>query len=52
MEELMGVCDRIMVIHAGKIVADFGKSEYDQERIMNFALGGDGELGEWRQKQP
>jgi ribose transport system ATP-binding protein len=42
MEELMGVCDRIMVIHGGKIVADFGKSEYDQERIMSFALGGDG----------
>ena len=42
MEELMGVCDRIMVIHGGKIVADFSKGEYDQERIMSFALGGDG----------
>jgi ribose transport system ATP-binding protein len=42
MEELMGVCDRIMVIHTGRIVADFAKGEYDQERIMSFALGGDG----------
>jgi ribose transport system ATP-binding protein len=42
MEELMGVCDRIMVMHRGEIVADLGKSEYDQERIMNFALGGKG----------
>jgi ABC-type sugar transport system ATPase subunit len=42
MEELMGVCDRILVIHGGKIVAEFGKGEYDQERIMNFALGGNG----------
>jgi len=42
MEELMGVCDRIMVIHRGKIVANFTKGEYDQERIMGFALGGEG----------
>jgi ribose transport system ATP-binding protein len=42
LEELNGVCDRIMIIHRGKIVADIGKGEYDQERIMNFALGGTG----------
>jgi ribose transport system ATP-binding protein len=40
MEELMGVCDRIMIMHRGKIVADLGRGEYDQERIMNLALGG------------
>jgi ABC-type sugar transport system ATPase subunit len=42
MEELMGVCDRIMVMHRGTIVADLGRGEYNQERIMNFALGGKG----------
>jgi ribose transport system ATP-binding protein len=42
MEELMGVCDRIMVMHSGKIVGNLGRSEYDQERIMNLALGGKG----------
>jgi ribose transport system ATP-binding protein len=42
MEELMGVCDRIMVMHSGKIVGSLGRGDYDQERIMNLALGGKG----------
>ena len=42
MEELMGVCDRIMVMRGGKIVGDLSRGEYHQERIMNFALGGRG----------
>ena len=42
MEELMGVCDRILVMHRGQIVGALGRSEYHQERIMNLALGGRG----------
>jgi ribose transport system ATP-binding protein len=42
MEELMGVCDRIMVMHGGKIVGNLARGEYQQERIMNLALGGRG----------
>jgi ribose transport system ATP-binding protein len=42
MEELMGVCDRIMVMHRGKIVGDVARGEYHQEKIMNLALGGKG----------
>jgi ribose transport system ATP-binding protein len=40
MEELMGVCDRIMVMNKGKIVADIPKSEYSQESIISYAIGG------------
>jgi ribose transport system ATP-binding protein len=42
MEELMGVCDRIMVMNRGRIVGDIPRGEYDQERIMHLALGGEG----------
>jgi ribose transport system ATP-binding protein len=42
MEELMGVCDRILVMERGQIVGALGRSEYNQERIMNLALGGRG----------
>jgi ABC-type sugar transport system ATPase subunit len=40
MEELMGVCDRIMVMSKGKIVADIPKSDYSQEKIISYAIGG------------
>jgi ribose transport system ATP-binding protein len=41
MEELMGICDRIMVMSKGKIVAEVPKGEYNQEKIISYALGGD-----------
>ena len=40
MEELMGVCDRIMVMSKGRIVADIPKSDYSQEKIISYAIGG------------
>ncbi len=40
MEELMGLCDRIMVMSKGKIVAEMPKSEYNQEKIISYAIGG------------
>ena len=42
MEELMGVCDRILVMHRGEIVGTLSRGEYHQERIMKLALGGRG----------
>jgi ABC-type sugar transport system ATPase subunit len=41
MEELMGICDRIMVMSKGKIVAEIPKSDYSQEKIISYALGGE-----------
>jgi ribose transport system ATP-binding protein len=40
MEELMGICDRIMVMSKGKLVAEVPKSDYSQEKIISYALGG------------
>ncbi len=37
--ELMGICDRIMVVSHGKISGEFEYKEYDQESIMYCAMG-------------
>ena len=38
MEELMGICDRILVMKDGRIAGSLGKQEYAQEVIMALAL--------------
>ncbi len=40
MEELMGVCDRIMVMNKGRIAADIPRCDYSQEQIISYAIGG------------
>ncbi len=42
MEELMGVCDRILVMSQGQITAEIPRAEFDQERMMRYAIGGKG----------
>ena len=37
--ELFGVCDRILVIHQGRIVNEFLRSEFNQEAVMQSAFG-------------
>ena len=37
-KELMAVCDRIMVMSAGRVAATFGRSEWSQEKIMAAAF--------------
>lgn len=37
--ELLGVCDRIMVMHAGKIAGILNREEATQEKIMRLAIG-------------
>ena len=41
MEELMGICDRILVMHNNKITGEFMKNEFSPENIMKCALGGE-----------
>lgn len=41
MEELMGMCDRILVMCQNRITAEFTKPNFDQEKIMVAAIGGD-----------
>lgn len=38
MEELIGTCDRILVMKEGRITGEIGKEEFDQEAIIRLAL--------------
>ncbi len=37
-EELLGMCDRIMVMNQGALTAEFNRSEFDQSAILKHAL--------------
>ena len=41
MEELMGMCDRILVMQQQRIVADIPKDRYNSESIIQYALEGE-----------
>jgi ABC-type sugar transport system ATPase subunit len=38
MEELMGICDRILVMNNGRFTGEVKKGEFDQKLIMDYAL--------------
>jgi ribose transport system ATP-binding protein len=38
-EELIGVCDRILVIRRGEISGEFAREQFDREKILRAALG-------------
>jgi ribose transport system ATP-binding protein len=40
-EELLGMCDRILVMSRGEIRDSFERSEFDAERILRSAFGGE-----------
>ncbi|MCF0230378.1 MAG: sugar ABC transporter ATP-binding protein, partial [Parasporobacterium sp.] len=37
--EILGVCDRIVVMHEGTLMAILDRDEADQEKIMHYASG-------------
>ena len=39
MPELMGMCDRILVIHEGCLTGEFDRKDFDQQAIMRAAAG-------------
>ncbi|MEV9640760.1 sugar ABC transporter ATP-binding protein [Mammaliicoccus sciuri] len=39
--EVIGMADRVLVMHEGQLMADIPKVDMTQERIMHFATGGD-----------
>ena len=41
MEELLGMSDRIVVMHEGRTVGELARAEATQERIMMMATGGE-----------
>jgi len=40
MEELIGMCDRIIVMHQGEITGSHDRHEFDSERILESAMAG------------
>ena len=38
LEELVNLCDRILVMHNGEIVSRFAKKDFDKERILAAAF--------------
>jgi ABC-type sugar transport system ATPase subunit len=38
-EELMGLCDRILVMHRGRLQAQFDRSKFEREAILKAAFG-------------
>ena len=41
MPELLGMCDRILIMHGGSITGEMDRSEATQSRLMYYAAGGD-----------
>jgi rhamnose transport system ATP-binding protein len=39
MPEVLGVADRILVLHEGRLVAEFDRDEADEASIMRAAAG-------------
>lgn len=37
--ELLGICDRIVVMHEGTVSGEVSREEFSEERIMGFATG-------------
>jgi ABC-type sugar transport system ATPase subunit len=37
--ELFGICDRILVIHQGRIADEFTRQDFNQEKVMQSAFG-------------
>lgn len=44
MEELIGLCDRILVMRHGKLVDEVPRAEFNRERILRAALGNPAEV--------
>jgi ribose transport system ATP-binding protein len=40
LEELMGMCDRIVVMSKGEVQGTFGRDEFDRERTLHAAFKG------------
>ena len=40
MEEVIGISDRIAVMHEGKITGELSREEFSEETIMHLAVGG------------
>jgi ribose transport system ATP-binding protein len=51
-EELMGLCDRILVMNQGEIRDSMSRHEFDRERILRAALGAQPPLSDGKEGSP
>jgi len=40
MEEVLGMADRALVMHEGRLVGELNRSELNEEAVMHLATGG------------
>ncbi|MGH3076534.1 MAG: D-xylose ABC transporter ATP-binding protein, partial [Gaiellales bacterium] len=40
--ELLNLCDRILVMHEGRIAGEVGRDEFSEERVIALATGANG----------
>ncbi len=40
-EEVLGVCDRVLVLYKGEIIREFETDKTDKEEVMRYVLGGE-----------
>ena len=45
MEEVLGISDRITVMHEGKITGVLERRQFSEEAVMHLATGGAGDAG-------
>jgi ribose transport system ATP-binding protein len=43
MEELLGVSDRVVVMHEGRLAGELPRDRLSEEAVMTLATGGQGE---------
>jgi ABC-type sugar transport system ATPase subunit len=41
LSEVLGICDRILVMHEGRFTGELQVKEATQEKIMHYATGGE-----------
>ena len=39
MEELIGVCDRILIMHKGQLTGELKRNEFTQDTLLKYAIG-------------
>ena len=43
LEEILGLCHRVVVMHRGRVMAELAGDEITEEAVMRLAFGGDGD---------
>ena len=41
LNEIINMCDRLIIMHDGRIMAELPRAQFDQNTILHYALGGE-----------